>query len=283
MEKPSILKDYYRLPGLTVSLPTRGRFLPEGAITLTEQGEVAVFPMVAADEMMLKNPDALMSGSAIQSLFESCVPSIKTPALISSPDIDVLLLAIRVATYGRTMELEAICPACEKELSFDCDLPSMLASVADSTAEPVLRLNDSITVVIRPFNVSDLAFMSRKIFEEERRLQQIEMSEDLTDEQRQIQRNLLFKRMSSLQSDMLSNTVVKVVTPVGEETDAEAIRQFLANIPTTELKTIDTTQKDVGQGGLDKTIAAKCEYCEHEWRTMVDFDPTSFFDQNSSS
>lgn len=276
------LKKYYRLPGLTVFLPTKGKYLPANSIRLNAEGGINVFPMVMADEMMLKNPDALMSGSAVQSLFESCVPDIGNPAEISSPDIDVLLLAIRVATYGRIMELETTCPSCERDLTFDCDLPAMLQNVKDCSFENVIRLSEDIIVEVRPYNVSDLSFMSRRIFEEERRLQQIEATEELTPEQRQVQRNLLFKRMSALQSEMLANTIMGVTTPDGIVQGREAMEEFLANVPSPWVKKIDAAQKEINLGGLDKSIEAKCEHCAHEWRTAVDFDPTSFFDHNSS-
>jgi hypothetical protein len=126
-----VLSKYYRyrVPGPHIKLATRGVFFPPNAIEMTLAGDIPVFPMVSADEMLLKSPDALMSGLALEKLFESCVPAIKTPRLISAPDIDVLLLAIRVATYGNKMALAANCPACKHENSFDCDLPSLLATM----------------------------------------------------------------------------------------------------------------------------------------------------------
>jgi len=276
------LKKYYRAPGLTIGLPTKGKYLPPQSITVNQEGGINVYPMRMADEMMLKNPDALMNGSAIQALFESCVPDIKTPALISAPDIDVLLLAIRVATYGRIMELETTCPNCEKDLAFDCNLPNMLSSIRDCSEDNILRLSDDLTVEVRPLNVADISFLNRKIFDEERRLQQIDLSPDLTEDQRTQQRNALFKRMSSLQSDMLAHTIVSINTPEGVVTDSAEMIDFIANAPAPWLKIIDTKQKSLSEGGMEKTVAAHCSYCEHDWRTMVDFDPTSFFEQNSS-
>jgi hypothetical protein len=281
-ESVSRLQKYYRLPGLQINLPSRGKYLPPNSINLTDEGQLNIYPMRLADEMMLKNPDALMSGSAVQSLFESCVPDILTPALISSPDVDVLLLAIRVATYGRSMELETTCPNCEKELAFDCNLPQMLQTIKDCSFDNEARLTSDLLVKVRPFNVADISFMSRKIFEEERRLQQIDMSDDLNEDQRQMQRNMLFKRMSNLQSEMLSHTIMSITTPEGEVTDPAELSAFLANIAAPWVKKIDDIQKEVGQGGLDKTIPVTCEYCQHEWKTAVDFDPTSFFEVSSS-
>ncbi len=275
-------QKYYRIPGIAVKLPTAGKYLPEGSVTLNVEGEVDVYPMRMADEIMLKNPDALMNGSAIESLFQSCVPGITTPALISSPDIDVLLLAIRVASSGRIMELETSCPECNRDLAFDCNLPEMLLTVKECSEDNVARLSDDITVHVRPFNVSDMSFMGMRIFEEERRLQQIEHTEDLSEEQRQNQRNLLFKRMSQLQSEMLAKTVLSINSPDGTVSGLAEAQDLLGDAPAEWVKKIDRKQKEISEGGMDKKVHAICEHCKHEWDTAIDFDPTSFFGKNSS-
>ena len=99
------LTKYFRIPGVHIKLPTHGAFMPTGSVAFTMNDEVPVYPMRGMDELLLKSPDALMNGYAIEKLIESCVPAIKFPRLISSPDLDVILMAIRAATYGETITL----------------------------------------------------------------------------------------------------------------------------------------------------------------------------------
>ena len=60
------LAKYYRMPGVHVRLPSNGAFMPPGSVQFTVTGEVPIYPMRAADELLLKSPDALMSGYAIE-------------------------------------------------------------------------------------------------------------------------------------------------------------------------------------------------------------------------
>lgn len=276
------LQKYYRMPGIYVPLPTRGKFLPEGSCKLNEKGEVAIYPMRLADEMMLKNPDALMSGNAIESLFESCVPGISTPSLISSPDVDVLLLGIRVASVGRQMEMEATCPECGKECAFICDLPEMLARVKEVDLDSIVRISDEVTVEIRPYTVANMGFVGQKIFEYQRQLQALDLNDGLPTEIAQQQRTIIYKAISQLQDDMLAKTVVSVNTPEGSVTDPEKIRMFLFNVASQVNKAIEARQQSVTAAAMDKNLEIECEYCKHKWSTEIDFDPTNFFAENSS-
>ena len=81
------LKKYYRMPGVHIRLPTNGAFMPPGSVEFTMSGDIPVYPMRGADELLLKSPDALMSGYAIEELLKSCVPAIQFPRLVSSPDL----------------------------------------------------------------------------------------------------------------------------------------------------------------------------------------------------
>jgi hypothetical protein len=94
-----------------------------------------------------------MSGLAIEKLISSCVPAIKTPALISAPDLDVLLIAIRAATYGNMMPVDVECPKCSEELSFDCDLGAVLGTMVEVPETLDLRLSKDVVVVMKPHSL----------------------------------------------------------------------------------------------------------------------------------
>jgi hypothetical protein len=273
------LSKYYRQPGLTVKLPSHGQFMPLDSIKYGPDDTVQIYPMRLADEMMLKNPDALMSGSALESLFESCIPDIKFPGLISSIDLDVLLLGVRVATYGRKMELETQCPACSRDLEFECDLPAMLQTQVypEGKLNNEVRLSDDLVAEIRPFNVTDMNTMGRKVYEEERRMQQIEAADNLNEVEREAQRRNLFKRVASFETEMLARSVVRVISPEGDVTDNQAILDLVRQAPAPWLTKLKNCQEELSQNAMDKRIDASCEFCKHEWKTQLNFDPTSFF------
>ena len=94
------LAGHFRVPGVHQELPSRGNYYRQGEIKLAMNGEIAVLPMTAADEIILKNPDGLLNGDSIERLLSSCVPDIKNTRNIPNPDVDVLLLGDQDLGHG---------------------------------------------------------------------------------------------------------------------------------------------------------------------------------------
>ena len=112
MTNTNPLLDFARKVELSIKLPSNGNWYPEGMVDYTLSGEVEVYPMLPKDELMLMNPDSLLSGQANVNLIKSCVPAIKKPEKLLYPDLNVLLLAIQKATYGNTLTMQVVCPEC---------------------------------------------------------------------------------------------------------------------------------------------------------------------------
>ena len=64
------LKKYYRQPKQFIRLPSGYKYYPEGAIEVSESGEIAVYPMTAKDELIFKTPDALLMVKPLLLLFK---------------------------------------------------------------------------------------------------------------------------------------------------------------------------------------------------------------------
>lgn len=108
------LNDYFRKPEVSVRLPA-GTWYHNGEVDFNMSGEVDVYSMLPADEIMLTNPDALVTGTAISEILKSCVPAVKRPEDLYYPDVNALLLAIQKATYGSKLTQGAICPKCAEK------------------------------------------------------------------------------------------------------------------------------------------------------------------------
>lgn len=272
------LAKYFRVPGLNVKLPSGGHYLPKGSIEFSMTGELAVFPMRAADELLLKSPDALMSGYAVESLIASCVPGIKAPQLVSMPDLDVILLAIRAASYGEKMEVSTKCPECGHENTYDAHLPSMLGSIKTLPEQCMVRLSDEVTVQLRPYNLRNATQVNVATFEETRQLQFVEEADDETKRQAM---NKSLKRMTELNGQMAADCVIQVNIPDGPVRNKAQIAEFFANMPSVWSKKIEQALGDLNKAGLDRTLDVQCSKCSHEWKTELEFDPSSFFAHDS--
>ena len=276
------LKKYYRVAGPHISLSTKGAYFPQGAIELTSSGDIPVFPMTASDEMLLKSPDALMSGLALEKLFESCVPAIKYPRLVSVPDIDVILLGIRMATYGNKMPLTAFCPKCKTENSFDCDLPALFSTMKHTDPDSSVKLNDEIVVYVRPYNLENATRMALVTFEETRRLQALEAGGSMDGIMRATEVDRTMKKINIANQRTMADCVHTIVIPEGKVSDKNEIYDFILNSPKSMTELIDNKISDLNKSGIEKKISACCISCEHKWETEVEFDPSNFFDAPSS-
>ena len=272
------LARFFRVPGMHIKLPSHGAYMPPGSVEFTATGELPVFPMRAADEILLKNPDSLMSGYAVEQLLASCVPAIKAPALVSMPDLDVLFLAIRAATFGPKMEFEVRCPKCEAEHNFEADLLALLTRITELPTECPVRLTDEVVAYLRPYNMRNATTVAVATFEETRRLQAV------AEESEKVKAQTMtgsIQRITKLSEAMMADCVMQVATPDGVEQDPGRIREFMGNIPRDWTKRIEKALRDLNDGGLDKTITPTCETCGHTWETALEFDPASFFGQSS--
>ena len=106
------LSQFFRQPAIHIRLPSGGKFYPVGSINMPPNGELPVLPMTAVDEITYRTPDALFNGSAVVSVIQSCVPSIKDAWQMPSQDIDAVMIAIRIASFGHGMDINTQCPAC---------------------------------------------------------------------------------------------------------------------------------------------------------------------------
>lgn len=275
-ETPNPLQQYFRVPGLNINLPSGGRFLPPSAIKFSEDGTIPVFPMRAADELLLKNPDALMSGYAIENMLRSCVPAIKTPRLIPASDLDVILLAVRAATYGDEMEFPANCPECDHLNDFAANLPAMLNDIKPLPDDTTVRLSDELVVRLRPYSFADTTQLSLTTFQETRKVQATDM-EDVPEEAKTAQLNDSMSKLSDLSTKLLADCVMAVVTPDGEVIDPAHIREFMENMARPWSKKIEDKLKEMNDAGVDKNVPMTCQKCGHEWTSSIEFDPANFF------
>ena len=106
------LAKFFRQPAIYARLPSGGKNWPNGTINMPANSELPILPMTAIDEITYRTPDALFNGEAVTGVIQSCVPSIKNAWATPSIDLDTILVAIRIASYGHEMEIGTKCPKC---------------------------------------------------------------------------------------------------------------------------------------------------------------------------
>lgn len=280
MENENPLSKFYRVPGLHQTLPTNGIFFKEGDITLSINKELAVYPMTAADEIILKNPDALLNGHALEKLFQSCVPDIKSPREISIPDLDVILLAIKLASFGDKLEINVTCPSCGEEFTTTASIRTLLTDIKMiDIADTVVRINDEMVIYIKPYNFESKTKLDIATFEETKIYQSL-LQDTIDDNERSKIFATSFEKIASLNLDLLSECIVKISIPNNEVTEQNFIKEFIKNCNKDIVDKIREKLAALGESGISKKLEVTCgnEKCGHHWETEMVFDPSHFFE-----
>jgi len=277
MSEENPLKGYFRREGPHVKLPSGGHFYPPGMIELTLAGEVPIKPMTATDEMMLQSPDALLSNFAIQHIIQSCVPAVKNPLGLCSIDVDALIVWIRIATYGPKSMLDATCPKCQAEASFEIDLQQILDNAPEFQKEYPVRVNDEVVIYLRPLTFEMGTKVSMIGFEQASKLRNLVDDQTVSDDDKVKIVREASEKLAELNADMLIGSVYKVAIPNAEVTNREHIREFIKEIDAGSYKVIDEAMKKLNVKLFDHEFPIVCEACGHQYALKYEFNPANFF------
>ena len=221
------LQGYFRQPKIYVSLPSGGKYYPQGTLEMTETGELPVYAMTAKDELAFKTPDALLNGQATVDVIQSCVPNIKNAWFMPSLDLDAVLIAIRIATYGEMMEIDTRVPGTNEERSYQLDLRETLDSLLGNEFEDTLQIND-LTVHIRPLTYQEFTRGALKTFEEQRVFSLVN-NEQITEEEKLSKFAQSFKKLTELTIGMVTQSIVAIEAQGQTVDNSQHINEFLEN------------------------------------------------------
>ena len=224
---PNPLSKYFRQPKVYISLPSQGKYYPEGSLEISETNEYPVFAMTAKDEMTIKTPDALLNGQATVSVIQSCIPAIKNGWVVPSLDLDAVLIAIRIATYGEKMEITTKTPVTGEEKEFEVDLRIMLDQVSQHDFDNVLHYQD-LTINLRPLSYKEFTELNLKTFEEQRIFALIDDS-TLDDGEKLERFSQSFAKLTELTFGSVERAISSIVVGDQEVTDRRHISEFISN------------------------------------------------------
>lgn len=267
------LQKYFRQPKLFISLPSKGLYYEQGAI----QGDVSkvpIFAMTGMDELIMKTPDSLFNGEATVKLIESCCPYIVDAHKVPSIDLDVLLVAIRMATYGKDMSIEHTCTNCGTENDFAIDLTSVMDHYADKQFDNRLTVDEEITINFKPLSYEEMTKVNLENFKLQKMLGQIA---DVDVDRRQQVMDDIYSKLADIQVNVFLTAIESVQIPNVLVTEKEHIREWLANTSRehyTLIKSKLEKNKDIWEMPKQKVV---CGNCSTENAIEVVMDQSSFF------
>jgi len=277
------LEKYYRQPTVYIKLPSRGRYYSDQVFTPTETGEIPVMPMNAKDELAFKTPDAMLSGQSTVDVIRSCIPNFKDPWQMVNYDTDAVLLAIRIATYGETMNIKFRVPVTNEEGEHTLNLPALLEDLAKVDIKDTVTTSKGFTIVMEPLTYKSLTKVQLANFESQKMFGALDSSA-LTDEDRSKVFRDTFDKINKINFSLLLDGIKSITTPDGTEvTDRKQIIDFCNN---TDAKTVDEIQKLLGDLRNQTQIPAlKLKATEEQikkgvpstYEVPLTFDNSNFF------
>ena len=281
-ENANPLNKYFRQASIYVALPS-GTDYPQDVVTKSETGEIGIMPMTAKDEIRFKTPDALMNGQGVVDVIQSCVPDIKDAWQIKSYDLDTILVAIRIATYGETMEINFNVPGANESVAHTVNLPAILDEIQKTTVDTAFTLKDGLKITVQPLTYRDMTSTSLQTFQQQKMYSAIQDSE-LPDEDKATRFNDAFKKLTELNSSILLKNMASITMTDGTViTDAAHIKEFVDNANATVIKEIETKLMDLRTQGAVKPLKLKASEeqikkgAPASYEVPVTFDTSNFF------
>lgn len=272
------LFKHFRQPQIYIRLPSQGRWYEAGSLDMPVTGELPVYAMTAKDELTLKTPDALLNGQATVDVIQSCLPNIKDGWKVPSVDLDAILIAIRHATYGPKMELMSLCPHCQTKNEHDINLQSVSDQIVLADFETTIKIK-GLEIFLKPQNYKDFNKASLENFEQQRVLNVVNDT-TLSDEEKLIKFNLLFKKLLELTVASVSKSVGAIKTEDGTIVeDAAMIDEFFVNCDKEIWNSVKERLEKMGEQNPLKNIPLVCENeeCLKPYTTPLLFETSSFF------
>jgi hypothetical protein len=273
------LKQYFRQPAIYVRLPSQGQFYPEGALVITPNGEYPVLPMTTMDEITYRTPDALFNGTAVTSVIQSCVPNIRDPWGMPGMDIDTVLIAIRIATYGHELDLGTKCPQCQEETQYGVDLRGIMERMKTPDYSKVMELGD-LRIHFRPMTYRQMNDNSMAQFEEQKIMQVLNENPDGSQEQMKRLGDVL-KKITEVTTKALAQNIAMIETPQAQVTEKSHITEWLTNCERAVFARVRDHIVDVKGQGEIPSLDIKCRSCQHEYQQSFTLDMTNFFEAAS--
>ena len=272
------LAQYFRHTKISVELPSQGKFWPEGSLELSASGEIEVMPLTAKDEIILKSPEGLLSGSSVVEAIASCVPAIKNPWLMPAIDVDTVFIAIRIASFDHKLEITSNCPKCKEENEHELDLRNMLDNIPKGNIKNIQTINE-LTFEFVPYTFEFVNKQNIMKFEQERLARGMAEAATAEDVMKNEYFKNIFRELADHNTESIVTGIKRISMPGGHVVNDKAqITEFIQNADRETIKSIRAAIEGMTKAIALKPVNVQCQHCEHKYETTVEFNQSNFFE-----
>jgi hypothetical protein len=267
------LQQFFRQPKIFVKLPSMGVYNEPGSI-IGDPSNLPVFGMTGMDEIVMKTPDALFSGESVVRVLKSCCPGITDPWAITTLDIDLLLTAIKIASFGNKLSVTHVCEHCTHTNDYDIDLNSFIEHFSSCEYDSKIVLKD-LAVKLRPLTYKQITDFNIKNYAMQKQMSQASTLEN--EEEKQVLMTDLFKNLGDLQIQILTDGIESVETGSARVDQKVWLREWIENCDRTVIEDLRKHIEVNNEKWRVPPSTAVCENCGSENKFNVEIDQSNFF------
>lgn len=273
MTQTNPLQKFFRQPKVYISLPSKGLYYETGALQ-GDYNNVPIFAMSGMDEIIMKTPDALFTGEGTTKVIESCCPYIKNARQMPTIDVDAILIAIRIATFGPTMTVSKTCTKCGTENEYEIELNNFLEYFAGLKYINTVQVFENLLIRIRPLQYEEMSYFSIENFKLQKTLAQVN---DLKDEERQKRVDEIYANLSELQLQLFLTVIESVQVDNQSVVEKAHIEEWLRNSDRESYKLIKEKLEQNKEVWDVPSQKVGCANCGTENTLTVTLDQSNFF------
>lgn len=290
-----------------LSLPTNGAFYDPADQVLVEGANpaaVRIVPLTSLKENTFQDPIMMLSGKATEKLVRQVCPDIQNPMKLCDIDMEAILLAARLVSYGSDMKVphkcqnpelktpEELAPIpkdeqvgdmlfkCREESIVPVDLSAMIQKYAPFTDEVYetfkLVLPNGQVVMLKPITYGDALRVMRDLMRENATTFK---ADELFTENMITEYVTRFERNEGIMLNTIMDQINFVQSRSGHRTsDMAIIQPWLETLPDNVLLKVQEKIKEMNDGFARlSVIQYTCPVCSYENEFRVDFDPQKLF------
>jgi hypothetical protein len=155
------------------------------------------------------------------------MPNIKNAWNTPSIDMEMILIAIRLATYGEKLTTPVTIG--DIEMEYQVDLRSVMDSLTrDISWDPYIQINQDITVFVRPINYKQVTQLSIQNFETQK-IMQIANDDKMSDDEKVKIFKESFNKLTGVTIGMISASIYRIDSSNGATENPQYIKEFIDN------------------------------------------------------
>jgi hypothetical protein len=269
------LRQFFRQPAIYIRLPSDGKFWAPSSLAMPENRELPVYPMTAIDEITYRTPDALFNGEAVVSVIQSCIPNIRDAWQMPAVDVDTILVAIRIASYGHELELGSTCTSCGHDHDIMLDLRVVMERLrsADYVGSIV---SSGLELSFQPLTYRQLTLNSLRQFEQQKVMNVLPDTE--MPEEEKIQRlQAAIRQLTELTVITLADCISMIKADSIMVTEKTHIVEFLRNCDSRVFGQIREHITSLREQSDIRPIDLECPACKHQYQQPFSLDQSNFF------